>query len=86
MGASSWQGRTLTGRGMSMKVPKYIEKKIRKRAMLQGAANVLQEEIEDWCAKHNIELEYSGTHICLYTEPGIVAIDTIERIEKHNAE
>lgn len=64
-----------------MKIPKYIEKKIRERARHQGKANCLQNEIEEWCEKHNIELEHSGTHICLYTEPYAVAFGVIESIK-----
>ena len=67
-----------------MKLPKYLEKKIFKRAELQERASVLQREIEEWCEKHNIELQYAVTHICLFNEPMMVALDTIETIK--NAE
>lgn len=69
-----------------MKIPKYIEKKIYDRAMAQRKASCLQGEIEEWCEKHNVELEYNISHICLFTEPDMVAIDTIERIKKANVE
>ena len=69
-----------------MKIPKYIEKKINERARHQGKASCLQEEIEKWCAKHNVNLDYSGSHICLFTEPGMVAITTIEQIKNADGE
>lgn len=71
---------------MRMKIPKYIEKKIRERARYQGKANCFQMGIEEWCAKHNIELEYSGTHICLFTEPYAVALGAIEQIKNADGE
>lgn len=71
---------------MGMKIPKYIKKKIQERARFQGKANWLQQEIEEWCAKRNIELEYTGTHICLYTEPYAVAAGVIESIKNADGE
>ena len=71
---------------MGMKMPKYIEKKIQERARFQGKANWLQQEIEEWCAKRNIELEYTCTHICLYTEPYAVAAGVIESIKNADGE
>lgn len=65
-----------------MEIPKYIKKKILDRAKLQRRANVLQQDIDDWCKSHGIETEYSKTHICLLTEPSMVAVSTIEEIEE----
>lgn len=64
-----------------MKLPKYMRKKIIMRAKAQQTANNLQLEIEEWCEKNSVNLEYAITHVCLYTEPAMVALDTIERIE-----
>ncbi len=69
-----------------MKIPKYIEKKIRERARYQGKANCLQAEIEEWCEKRNVELEYTGSHICLFTEPCAVARGVIESIKHADGE
>ena len=65
-----------------MKVPKYIEKKILQRAAAQMRANSLQKEIENWCKDHNIELTYCISHVCLFTEPGMVALTTKHDIEE----
>lgn len=65
-----------------MKLPKYMREKILQRARLQGKANRLQLEIEEWCNKHGIEPEYAATHICLFIEPGMVALNTIREIEE----
>ena len=65
-----------------MKIPKYMKAKILKRATLQGKANSLQQDIEEWCMKHSIELDYEISHICLYTEPMMVALRTIKKIEE----
>lgn len=65
-----------------MRVPKYIEKKILKRAKLQERATILQQEIDNWCEKHNIELKYSVSHVCLFTEPMMVALHTINEIKE----
>ena len=69
-----------------MRVPKYLEKKIFKRAELQEKASVLQREIEEWCKKHDIELQYTISHVCLFAEPTMVALDTIEAIENAEGE
>ena len=69
-----------------MKVPKYLEKKIFKRAEFQERASVLQNEIEEWCEKHNIELQYTISHVCLFNEPMMVALDTIESIKTADGE
>lgn len=65
-----------------MKIPKYMKKKIMQRAILQQKCNNLQIDIEEWCEKRGIELEYAVTHVCLYIEPSMVAQSTIEEIEK----
>lgn len=69
-----------------MKLPKYLEKKIFKRAELQERASVLQSEIEEWCEKHNIELQYTLSHVCLFNEPMMVALDTIQTIKDAEVE
>ena len=65
-----------------MKVPKHIEQKILRRASMQMKANSLQREIENWCEDHNIELTYCISHVCLFTEPGMVALTTKSDIEE----
>ena len=69
-----------------MRVPKYLEKKIFKRAESQEMASVLQREIEEWCEKHNVELQYTFSHVCLFNEPMMVAFDTIESIKNADGE
>ena len=43
-------------------IPKYIQKKILRRAELQGKANILQSEIEEWCAK-------KGDRVVIFKHP-----------------
>ena len=65
-----------------MKLPKYMREKIMTRSVMQEKANRLQNEIEKWCEKHGVELEYCIAQVCLYVEPTMVALNTIESIEQ----
>ena len=64
-----------------MKIPKHIEKKLAVRRNLQERANELSSEIEKWLEKNGVEVEYINTHVCIYTEPGMVEITTKRAIE-----
>lgn len=61
-------------------IPKYIEEKIKKRCDYQQRANALTTDIEDWCAKNGLTLEYCISHVCLFTEPGMVMKHTISEL------
>lgn len=63
-------------------IPKYIQKKVLRRAELQTKANSLQIEIEEWCAKKGIELSYSNTHVALYVEPIATFVQTEQEINE----
>ena len=66
-----------------MKVPKYIKQKILVRCEAQAKANRLQIEIEEWFEKRGIDIgEYNGTHVCLYTEPTMVAKTHLQILER----
>lgn len=64
-----------------MQLPKYIEKKIIRRASLQNSANALQREIESWCDKNGLDLKYKKNHLCLFDEPIMVACNTISELK-----
>ena len=55
------------------KTPKYILDKIQQRAKYQARANKLTLEIDEYLEKNNIEFEYTISHVCLFTEPAMVA-------------
>lgn len=73
-----------------MKIPKYIKKMILDRATAQVKSNKLQDDIERWFEKHNIEVEWKDTHVGLYVEPQttmvtyLEALQNIENKEKYN--
>lgn len=70
-----------------MKAPKYIMQKIRARCEHQEKANSLQNEIEEWCEKHGIDIgEYHNTHVCLYTEPRMVMKSHHKILESEDTE
>ena len=66
-----------------MRVPEYIKKMIKDRCRAQMRANKLQVDIENWFEAHNIDVEYSGTHIVLYTEPDTARSKYLEVLEEH---
>lgn len=68
-----------------MRVPQYIKDMITQRRKAQARANVLQEKIETYFEKHGIEVEWTGTHVALYTEEVATErmyLDAIEGAEK----
>lgn len=66
-----------------MKVPKYIKKMINDRCKAQMRANELQIDIETWFEAHNIDVEYVGTHVVLYNEPGTAKWTYLEALEEY---
>lgn len=66
-----------------MRVPKYIKKMINDRYKAQRKANELQTDIECWFEAHNIDVEYTGTHVVLYTEPSTAKWAYLEALEEY---
>jgi hypothetical protein len=73
-----------------MKIPKYIKQKIQARGEAQAKANSLQKEIEEWFEKRGLDIgTYQGSHVCLYTEPRMVALThfrILEYVESEDTE
>lgn len=64
------------------KVPQYILKKIEQRERAQQLANNITMELDEYLEKNNIEFEYINSHICLFTEPEMVANKLREALEE----
>lgn len=55
------------------RVPKRILQLIKRRERAQILANNITMELDEYLEENNIEFEYTNSHICLFTEPEMVA-------------
>ena len=67
-----------------MKVPKYIHKKLGRRAALATEIMALTTDIDNWLEKNNINVsdEYKISSGLIYLEPYHVAKEIEERIKE----
>ena len=63
------------------RVPKRILQLIERRERAQMLANNITMELDEFLEKNNIEFEYTNSHICLFTEPEMVANKLRETLE-----
>ena len=69
------------------RVPKRILQLIERRERAQELANNITMELDEYLEENNIEFEYTNSHICLFTEPEMVANKLRETLEgKNNGE
>lgn len=64
------------------KVPKRILQLIERRERAQMLVNNITMEIDEYLEENNIEFEYTNSHICLFTEPEMVANKLRETLEE----
>lgn len=64
------------------KVPKRILQLIERRERAQMLANNITMELDEYLENNNIEFEYTNSHICLFTEPEMVANKLREVLEE----
>ena len=64
------------------KVPKRILQLIERREKAQELANNITMELDIFLEENNIEFEYTNSHICLFTEPEMVANKLRETLEE----
>lgn len=66
------------------RVPKRILQLIERRERAQELANNITMELDEYLEENNIEFEYTNSHICLFTEPEMVANKLRETLEEKN--
>ena len=64
------------------RVPKRIFQLIERRERAQELANNITMELDEYLENHYIEFEYTNSHICLFTEPEMVANKLRETLEE----
>jgi hypothetical protein len=64
------------------RVPKRILQLIERRERAQMLANNITMELDEYLEKQDIEFEYTNSHICLFTEPEMVANKLREVLEE----
>lgn len=64
------------------RVPKRILQLIERRERAQELANNITMELDEYLEENNIEFEYTNSHICLFTEPEMVANKFRETLEE----